>query len=398
MRSLSLVLALVLCSGAVMAQITVKGGNADAVNVPVSVACDEALEGAIAVVDTKSKKSYPATLKDGELTFIMDALKKGATAKLEVKAAKEATPRVQVVKQEDARILDVLIDGVHFTSYYYSNDYMKPFLWPVNSIKQTGVTRDYPMADIENKKAKDHPHHKSLWTSFGDIGGADCWGEGENSGYQVGNGISFGSGDAYGWIKATNVWQDKERNAVISEAREYRFYATPEAGRLMDVLLTFTADRGSVHWVDTKEGGLVAVRMRPELCHKNAHISNALGDVGESACWGKPSPWCDYAGPMDGVGFVGLTVFDHPTNMRYPTSWHVRDYGLMGANCFGYSYFSEKEHNKGLIPENGDFDMAEGDVLNMQYRVYVHAGDVKEAKVAERYADYATPPTATWVK
>jgi hypothetical protein len=102
---------------------------------------------------------------------------------------------------------------------------------------------------------------------------------------------------------------------------------------------------------------------------------------------------------MDGIGWRGLAVFDHPTNLRYPTSWHVRSYGLMGANPFGYSYFKEKEYNKGLLPtENGDTIIKNKEKLSFKHRVYVHSGDVKKAEVAERFANFATPPEVKWAK
>ena len=87
-------------------------------------------------------------------------------------------------------------------------------------------------------------------------------------------------------------------------------------------------------------------------------ITNALGDKGEKTLWGKPSPWCDFTGDVPKAGLRGIAIFDNPANLRYPTSWHVRDYGLMGANCFGYSHFSKEAYNKGLIPENGDYLLA----------------------------------------
>ena len=98
-------------------------------------------------------------------------------------------------------------------------------------------------------------------------------------------------------------------------------------------------------------------------------------------------------------GVRGITIFDTPGNLRYPTSWHVRAYGLMGANCFGWKYFGEKDYNKPLLPApTGDYDMKKGEKLTFKYRVYVHSGDVKEAGVADRYAVYTKPPAVSWVE
>lgn len=383
-------------------------GDVRSVRVPVALPCDASeCDKVITVLEPAAAKAVPATLRNGELVFMCDGAMPNTEHDYVVEVAEKdanCAPKVRVEKsagdcpsQNDALVLDVFIEDAHFTSYHYSNDNRKPFLWPVLSEDGVGVTRDYPMKEGDTPKfAQDHVHHKSLWASYGDLNGADCWGEGDNSGFQHSGEVTWGSGDAYGWIHAKNVWQDKEHQPVIDEEREYRFYATPEKARLLDVHLVFTAAYADVKFGDTKEGGIVSVRMRPELSYKDAVITNALGDEGEAQCWGKPSPWCDCAGEMKDVGWRGLAVFDHPTNLRHPTSWHVRKYGLMGANCFGYSHFSEKDYNKDLIPSNGDYLLKKGETLSFRHRIYVHSGDAKRARVADRYADFATPPKATW--
>ena len=82
----------------------------------------------------------------------------------------------------------------------------------------------------------------------------------------------------------------------------------------------------------------------------------------------------------EGFGKVGVTIMDHPSSFRYPTHWHVRDYGLVGANAFGYSYFYGNDSGK-----NGDHLLKQGESLTFNYRIYIHTGDVKEANVAEQY-------------
>lgn len=314
-------------------------------------------------------------------------------------------PRVVVKKQEGADVVDVYIDDIHFTSYHYSGEWKKPFLWPVHGETGEQLTRPYPMdenADIP-EFAKDHPHHKSIWTAYGEIcldGGepVDLWAEGNNSGFQHVNTVTWGSGDAFGWVRSENVWQDGNRAPLVDETREYRFYATPAGARFIDVVVTFTASYGEVKFKDTKEGGIVAVRMHPSISGRGGKITNAEGDEGEQNCWGKPSPWCDYSADIEGVGWRGITVFDHPDNLRHPGSWHIRQYGLMGANSFGYSYFTEKDYNKPLIPDNGDYIIPQGVSLVFHYRVYVHSGSVVRARVKDRYRDYANPPAVAWVQ
>jgi len=373
-------------------QIAVEGSAQDVVFAPVSLSYDypDPVDP-VQVVDAETGRSFPATARNKQLVFIPDAIAANAKATYQVKASAEGAEPKVVIKPVEADAFEVHVNGEHFTTYHCSNDNRKPFLWPVYAEGNVTVTRNYPMGE-DDPEHNDHIHHKSMWTSYGDLNGADCWGEGDNSGYQHSGAVTSGSGDAYGWIAAQNVWQGKDHKAVIDEAREYRFYASPASARTFDVRVTFTASYGDVTFRDTKEGGIMAVRIRPEIeGTREGVVTNASGATGEKACWGKPSPWCDYTGPIAGVGVRGVVVMDHRTNMRHPTCWHVRDYGLMAANCFGLSYFTRKQ-------QNGDYVLPEGQSVTFNYRVVVHSGDAAEAKIAGRYADYVTPPEAAWVK
>lgn len=377
------------------------GGDHKSLIVPMAIPYDgPAPDGRLRVEALGTGLKYPAMLHEGMIHFVAQGANPGNLYGYEFiidKANADAAPLITVEKQANKDAVDVVIDGELFTTYHYSNDYKKPFLWPLNTNNGVGVTRDYPMVDDESSKiGKDHPHHKSCYVAYGDVNGSDLWGEEEGSGFQHSGEVTFGSGDVFGWIKATNTWQDKDHNPIVTEAREYRFYMTPDRKRLFDLKVTFTADHGDVKFGDTKEGGLCTVRMRPEASYKNAIITNAEGDTGESNAWGKPSPWCDFSAKTDDFGTFGLAIFDNPGNLRYPTCWHVRGYGLMGANCFGYSYFGEKDHNKDLVPANGDWELPSGKSQTWNYRVYVHSGDANGAAVADRYADYVSPPALTW--
>jgi hypothetical protein len=80
---------------------------------------------------------------------------------------------------------------------------------------------------------------------------------------------------------------------------------------------------------------------------------------------------------------VGVAIFDHPSNPRHPTWWHVRDYGLFAANPFGVHNFEKKE--KGV----GDLIIKDGEALTWKYRFFFHRGDTQEAGVDHRFDLYA---------
>ena len=373
-------------------KVVVTAGQHESIDAPVSIPVAGDLDDtSVCLRQVGSDKTLVGTVHNGELVFVPEDLAPNTRTEFKLAARDADAPRVVIEKKDGDDMLDVTIDGEQFTAYNYSNDNKKPFLWPVYVDNGVTITRDWPMGEIQS--TKDHVHHKAIYCSYGKVNGADCWGEGDRSGFQHSDNVTYGSGDAYGWIRAENTWQDNAHKPVLSETREYRFYPTPATARLFDVTVTFTANYGDVLFGDTKEGGILAVRIRDEIRGKeNGEITNALGKHGESECWGKPSPWCDYSGPIEGLGVRGLAIFDAPTNLRHPTRWHVRDYGLMAANCFGLSYFTKKEDTR----LNGDFTLKAGESLTFKYRVYIHAGDAAEAQVDARYADFATPPKAEW--
>jgi hypothetical protein len=140
---------------------------------------------------------------------------------------------------------------------------------------------------------------------------------------------------------------------------------------------------------DTKEGGLLSIRVATELdVPRTGKITNGYGGIDEDETWGKSAPWCDYSGEVDGTK-VGIAVLDHETNPRYPTGWHVRNYGLMTANCFAWSYYRPEAKVK------GNMEFAKGSTSTWRYRLYIHKGDAKQGRVAERFMDFIAPPKVT---
>ena len=148
---------------------------------------------------------------------------------------------------------------------------------------------------------------------------------------------------------------------------------------------TFTvkATDTEVKFGDTKEGTFgvrVAGTMKVEA-KKGGKIVNSDGHV-DKAAWGKPAPWVDYHGPLDGQT-VGIAILNHPSSFRFPSYWHVRTYGLFTANPFGLHNF--KNSNE----VDGSHTLKPGQSFTLRYRVIFHKGDEKEAKIAEAFAKYA---------
>jgi len=306
-----------------------------------------------------------------------------AARSADVSPAAAAKQGVQITRLADR--LRVEIDGQLFTEYFFK-DVPRPYCYPLIGPGGAAMTRDWPMKNSPGEE-HDHPHHRSLWFAHGSMNGHDFWSEEKNFGKTVHEDfLDIRSSPEAGVIRESNKWVTAEGTVVCTDERTLRFYnpgLTNE--RMMDFEITLFASNGELTFGDTKEGTM-AVRLAETMRLKGklgqGHIVNSAG-VRDGRTWGKRADWCDYYGPVEGKT-VGLAIFDHPQNPRHPTWWHVRDYGLFAANPFGQHDF-ESLSNKTA----GNLVVPAGKSVTFRYRFYLHEGDDQQAKVAERYKEYA---------
>ena len=174
-------------------------------------------------------------------------------------------------------------------------------------------------------------------------------------------------------------WRDPAGKVLLVENRDMTFRADGDL-RMIDFAITLTAAVDATLG-DTKEGAF-AIRLAEEFTERRGgRIVNAEGLTGMVACWGKRSAWVDYTGVIGGER-LGVAIFDHPSNRRFPSFWHVRDYGLFSLNPFGQSSF------------NPDLDdnitrLKTGEKLSFRWRVVIHPGDAATGRVADLYKAWA---------
>jgi Family of unknown function (DUF6807) len=289
--------------------------------------------------------------------------------------------------------IEVSVDGKPFTTFYYGPPAPKPYLHPLRAADGTIVTRLYPMENVEGE-THDHPHHRGLWFTHGNVNGLDFWAnepnqEGvTNPGKIVLRKIEQVD-NASGTIRASFDWQTPDGKLVLTEDRTMVFNG--DAGRrTIDFDVTFTAGPEPVKFGDTKEG-MFAIRLATPLeephprakgPERTGKIVNAEGKTGEKNNWGKRSAWVDYSGKLNGKP-VGVAIFDNPSNPKHPTYWHVRSYGLFAANIFGeHDFYDDKT-------KDGSVTVEPGKALRFRYRVVIHAGDTQTAGIADLYKAYA---------
>ncbi len=267
---------------------------------------------------------------------------------------------------------------------YQTKDVLRPYFYPLNGPTGEGVTRNFPMQQDVADESKDHPHHRGLWFGLGKVNGIDFWHEKEGAGKIVFTGlkgiqiknqtVTLKTGDD--WIDPVSALK------IMEDRREFSFHKKANGDLSIDATITLMATTGDVKIEDDKEGAF-AIRTTPALRLKGpaakGHILNSEG-LKDAEAWGKRAKWMDYYGPDSNGDTYGIAIFDHPSSFRHPTWWHARDYGLFTANPFGQGHFE-----KSADPHAGDYTIKNGESLTLKYRIFIHHGTPKEAKVDEAY-------------
>ena len=235
----------------------------------------------------------------------------------------------------------------------------------------------------------ENPHHRGLWFTHGDVNGFDFWGNDVSQRKGPGGGKlgtvelvlvdQTKSGKKEGTIKATFNWKDPSGKVLLKETKTITFHSDAKL-RIIDYASTLTAVEKS-HFGDTKEG-FFAIRLTAPLDGKHTgKMISAEGKTGEKLVWGKRSPWVDYVGQLEGET-LGVAILDHPSNLKHPTYWHSRDYGLFAANIFGeHDFYNDKTKDGGMTLEPGRS-------WTFRYRVVVHPGDTEAAGIAGMFAKW----------
>lgn len=275
---------------------------------------------------------------------------------------------------EDGNPVIQLEDGPVFAKLWVQGTRV-PYLWPLMGPSGDSLTRAFPMEKGVEHEATDHPHHRSFWFTHGSVNGHDFWHD-PSCRIELAADPKVTRHETAGFeieVELSLVWRAPLGQRLLQERRIYRF-ASRSHERLVECESTLTAVEDVV-FGDTKEGSF-ALRLRPELRLKGevaaGTILNSAGQTGGD-CWGQRAAWVSYEAPL-GARRVGVAVMDHSGNLRHPTWWHARDYGLVGANPFGIHDFENKP--KGT----GDFPLEKGKVLTLKYLVVLSDSDVKDER------------------
>ena len=305
------------------------------------------------------------------------------------------------------------IDGELFTEWRH-DEWVAPYLYPVIGPTGNKITRSYPMESGVEGESQDHPHHRSLRFAHSDVNGSNFWYWRPGRERELSDALivlekieSITPGST-GELVVWNRWM-KGDELVLREKMRLAVTPLPDGETLLDYDVELHAADQPVTFGDMKDGGLLVRVAGTMKSHSNekqggsklkGSIVNSRGDV-DAGAWGKRAEWVDYSGPDADGETVGIAMFDHPDNLRFPTHWHARTYGLLTANRFGRDHFDPKfAKAKGVScrphgtecpacqSRGGDYTIPAGESLTLKHRLYLHHGEAGPAGVVERYQEY----------
>jgi hypothetical protein len=322
-------------------------------------------------------RPLPSQAEGKVVRWLVPFVPAGARPRFVIRPGASKLPSMALVDLEGG-IVSVRAPDREITRFYPAagTTHRKPCFYPLVA-RGANVLRGFPIEDRPGE-ARDHPHHSGIYHAFGDVNGRDYWAKVPITHRRI---LAREAGPACARLVVENAWGED-----LVEIQDVRILNAGEDA-VLDWTITLRAGAAPVVLGASakmaKEGSF-AVRVGAELSRKGDApdlMTDALGNRGEKAIRQAAAPWVDYSAEVNGKR-IGVAVLNHPSSFRYPTTWHVRAYGLFAANPW---YVAEA---KGL-DRKGEQTLGPGESVVLKYRVYVHGGDAAEGKVADVFAGYA---------
>lgn len=288
----------------------------------------------------------------------------------------EGVRRCEVVPLADHQV-SMQIDGEEKLRWHFGKQYPRPFFFPFRGPSGAMLTR------MGHPGAENHDHHRSVWFANAKLNGLDFWSDLGGTQIQQKHWYAYRDGDDEGIMSSVLGWYDGDGNEVLEQDVVAAIIPLDDGEHALELQITMRPPKG-VTEVELQQTnfGFLAVRVAKGI---SAHfgggkLTNSESDEDEENIFGKPARWMDYSGRVaSGMGkqrktvVEGITFFDHPSNPRYPTHWHVREDGWMGAS------FGMKEGYKITAAKQ----------LTLRYLLHAHSGGYDHAKaeaVEKRFA------------
>jgi hypothetical protein len=275
-------------------------------------------------------------------------------------------PKVTAEKVGDR--IEFKINGNLFTNYVFSPYEKYPFFFPVNGPSNASVT---------SMRNANYPHHSSLFFGCDRVNGGNYWQEGIERGQIVSLRINIlETGGEKAVIENECIWKREQADAPIKDKRRITVSA-PSAEKFqidfditMEMLMDVT--------IEKTNHSLFSARIDPDLAVINGGtMIDSEGNSGEKGTFGKSAGWIDCYGRRMNKS-EGIAILQHPSNYWYPSPWFTRDYGFFSPTPMFWP------------PNDKNITLKKGESVKLRYRVIVHLGDHKEAKIADEFEKYKT--------
>jgi hypothetical protein len=276
----------------------------------------------------------------------------------------------------------VTVDGKPFTTLHAGTEAHKPYLHPLLTASGKNVTRAFPMEQVAGEST-DLPHQRGVWIGTERLSGMDFW-ENEPSYDRPHKGtIRFTGADNVknegdeGRFTMHADWISPAGETVLVETRTMTARAGHGGERALDIDLSLTAKKASTF--EDNHDAILGLRLGTAFEEKHGgRAVNAEGLSGWERLRGARSAWVDWHADLDGEA-VGVAVMDAPTNFRFPTPWHVRDYALLFASPFASRDYSN-------TAPDGSLTLQPGETLRLRYRILIHPANVDVAAAFKEFA------------
>lgn len=344
--------------------------------------------------------------------FILASCKQNSNQKSEQSVVhKQSKKRIQLVRNDEEKKVDVFIDEQLFTSYIYPNNIKKPVLYPIITPKGTKITRKFPLEPSVGERV-DHPHHVGLWFTYGDVNGLDFWNNSDsikiekqaNYGHILHKEIlNIKNGNTEGSLQVTMDWLSPENEILLKETTTFIFKGEGDEFSI-DRITNLRAQESEVTFNDNKEGvlGIRVTRVLEHPSNKPDIFTDADGNptkvavlnndgvngkyinsnaVEGTASWGKRADWVNLTSTI-GNENISLVILDHSANIGYPTYWHARGYGLFAANPLGQKVFSNGK-------ESLNFKLKKDEEVTFKHRIIVASRNLDNTTLNTRFSDFS---------
>lgn len=311
-----------------------------------------------------------AMKNSGFQTLLLRGSEWAATGKVTQRIPDELSkddPSRNLSWQKEPNSVTLLNNGKVVWQHHFDKAEGKPYFHPISTVDGSVLTGLRP---------EDHPWHRAIWFSWKFINGLNYWEEDRESGKSEGitelKSVSFDLTKEFGAaFKLELTYHPPTGSDLLREERSVRLSPPAEDGSyFMDWESTFTALTNDVTLDRTPLPGEPNGQSWGGYAGFSARLSNqlrevkAINDSGDTMeLHGKPSRWITYEAINLKGKPVAMTIFDHPTNAKYPNKWFISNDSVTPFYYFSPALLFDQK----LI-------LKKGEKLHLKYRLLVNSG------------------------